>query len=155
MPNHRKEHLSRPRDERRRDASRTVTGTDDKPLGPSLYELTGRPASDWHPRVVAWFDAWRRSPQARLFVGRVEWESLGRCAFLLEQYYDPACSPSLRVRVWSAISRQESSLGATHADRTRAGIKVKPMEPAAASAPTPNTDYYRGVVGIASDEDRT
>lgn len=31
---------------------------------------------EWHPRVVAWWDAFRRSPQAQLVVADVQWETL-------------------------------------------------------------------------------
>jgi hypothetical protein len=94
-----------------------------------LFEVTGRPGKDWPPAVVRWWDAWRRSPQARLFVGEVEWQALGRAALMLELYFDPECPASVRVQVWQALARFEGLLGATHSDRVRSQIRVKPAEP--------------------------
>ncbi|MCB0893081.1 MAG: hypothetical protein KDB51_14900 [Propionibacteriaceae bacterium] len=128
MANRRKEHLSRPRDERARDRRTVVVGSDGDAIGPSLFEVTGRPAGSWPPAVVRWFEAWRRSPQARLFVSDVEWQALGRAAWLVEQYLADDTAPSVRVQTWQAIMRFEGSLGATFSDRVRSQIKVRPAE---------------------------
>ena len=124
-----KERGARARDDRRRKGARaeTITGSDSSPVGPTLRKVTG--VDEWSRPVVRWFDTWRRSPQARLFVGDVEWETLGRAAYLLEQFYDPDTSPGVRVQTWNAIRALESTLGATHADRVRSHVKIKPAEP--------------------------
>ena len=123
-----KEAGARARDDRRRKTSRadTLTGSDSKLIGPTLRKLTAR--EDWPRPVTRWFDVWRRSPQARLFVSDVEWETLGRCAWLVEQFYDPDTPASVRVQTWNAIRAFESTLGATHADRVRTHLKIKPAE---------------------------
>lgn len=151
MANRRKEHLSRPRDERRRAAKAVVVGSDDEPIGPSLFEVTGRPAKQWPAAVVRWYDAWRRSPQARLFVGEVEWQALGRAAWMVEQYLDPACPPSVKVQTWQALARFEGLLGATQTDRARSQIKVRPAE--AGSVPVAPPVDYRSLLRPVHDDD--
>ena len=123
-----KENGARARDDRRRKGSRaeTIAGSDSSPIGPTLRKITGR--SDWSRQVVRWFDTWRRSPQARLFVSDVEWETLGRAAYLVEQFYDIDTPPAVRVQTWNAIRAFESTLGATHADRVRTHLKIRPAE---------------------------
>lgn len=134
---------SRPRDQRRRHASKqaTITGADGEPIGPTLARLTGRPAKSWPRQVRDWFETWRRSPQARLFVSDVEWQSLGRCAYLVEQFYGDDTPASVRVQTWNAIRQFESMLGATHTDRVKTHMKIKPAEPESTSPVAAVVDY--------------
>ena len=144
MPRFPTEHPARERDRARRHDAKaaTVTGSDSSLIGPPLRELTGIAIKDWPPQVRNWYDAWRRSPQARLFVSDVEWESLGRAAFLLRDFYDPATSGGVRVQCANYVRNLEASLGATHTDRVKTHMKIKPPvdeEPAGSSAPV--VDY--------------
>ncbi len=130
------EHPSRERDARRRHGAKvaTVSGTDNSPTGPTLAKLTGR--RDWPRPVRDWFESWRRSPQARLFVSDVEWQQLGRAAYLLEAFHAADTPASVRVQCHTAVRNMEASLGATHTDRVKTHMKIKPAvdEPAAPSA---------------------
>lgn len=150
MPPAPKPTASRERDHKRRHTSRsTITGSDGRPVGPSLYELTGRAAREWNPRVRAWFEAWRCSPQARLFVSGVEWELLGRAAVLLEQFFDPATSPAVRVQTQQAVRALESQMGATHADRVKLHMRIAAATPEETERSEPDADVvdYRSLVG--------
>ena len=139
------EHSSRERDERRRHTARTsVAGSDGSPVGPTLARLTGR--KDGPRPVRDWFEAWRRSPQARLFVSDVEWLALARGAVLLAQYHDPDVSASVRVQTFNAIRTLEASLGGLITDRVKAHVKVRPPEPAPQQA-APVADYRRMLAG--------
>lgn len=130
MPPAPKPTASRDRDAKRRHQSKTtITGSDGEPIGPSLFELTRVPAKSWRRQTRQWFEAWRRSPQARLFVSGVEWESLGRCAYLVEQFYDAKTPASVKVQIWNAIRGFESLLGATHTDRVKTHMRIAAPDP--------------------------
>jgi len=136
------EHFTRERDARRLSKAKAshVSGTDGDPIGPTLSELTGVKAADWPKPVRDWFDAWRRSPQARLFVSEVEWRALARWAYLLQMVHDPDTSHQSRIQSWNSLARLESSLGATHVDRIKSHMKIKPAETEAPKPPA-TVDY--------------
>ena len=141
------EHPARARDARRRHATKiaTVTGSDTGVIGPTLTKLTGRVTKSWPQPVRDWFDAWRRSPQARLFVSDVEWQHLGRAAYILESFYDPATPASVRVQCATYVKNIESLLGATHTDRVKTHMKIKPVESVEPAPPA--TVDYRSMLG--------
>ena len=149
MPRPIKEHRSRDRDTRRRDNDRqVVVGSDSTEIGPSLHALTGIPAKAWRPQTRRWYAAWRRSPMARLFVSDVEWESLGRCASMVEMFYDPATPASVRVQTWNAIRAFESLLGGTHSDRVKSHMKIRPADEP--TGPSVAGVDYRAMLGVTS-----
>lgn len=110
--------------------------TDDgQRLGPDLNKLTGR--SDWLPQVIAWFETWRTSPQAKVFVA-TDWQRLGMLAPLVQEYL---AEP--RSTILSEIRLNEERLGATVVDRQRARMVVEPSSKDTAP-----------VIALASAKDR-
>lgn len=87
-------------------------------------ERCGQPLGGVWPRyVLDWWDVWRRSPQAKLFV-ETDWMRLRMLAPLVAAYWE---APDKAVM--AEIRQNETLLGATHADRLRNRIKVeKPSE---------------------------
>ena len=143
MPRFPTEHPARERDRARRHDAKaaTVTGSDSSLIGPPLHRLTGRAIKTWPAPVRDWFDTWRRSPQARLFVSDVEWQTLGRAAYLLERFYDPDTSPGVQVQCFTAVRNLEAALGATHTDRVKTHMKIKPPVDEEPASSAPVVDY--------------
>lgn len=103
-------------------------------------ERAGKPLGGVWPQVVLdWWDTWRRSPQAKTFVG-TDWQRLLMLAPLVAQFFE--CPDK---GVMAEIRQNESLLGATHVDRLKARIKVTPAgsEPTASPAGVAALDDYR------------
>ncbi|MFP3990662.1 hypothetical protein U9R90_24995 [Streptomyces sp. E11-3] len=81
------------------------------------------------PRTRAWYETWRRAPQAAAFVG-TDWQRLQMLAPLVDAYW---LEPS--TKLLAEIRLNEGLLGATHADRLRARIKIEQPKPERAQAP--------------------
>lgn len=82
-------------------------------------ERSGEPLGGvWSRPVMDWWDAWRRAPQAKLFLD-TDWQRLRMLAPLVEQYW---ILPDKNIM--AEIRQNESLLGATHVDRLRGRIKV-------------------------------
>lgn len=114
-----KQQHQRERDTRRRNAD-VVTVSDDGQLrGPDLLEATGREA--WSPMTLAWYNTWRRSPQAALFEA-TDWGRLLLLAPMVD-YYVTGAKPS--AAALSEIRLNEERLGATYVDRLRAKIAIE------------------------------
>lgn len=114
--------------------SQTVVTDDGELRGPAL---TGT----WSEHVRAWYDTWRRSPQAAAFVA-TDWMRLRMLAPLVDDYLERPHHMKL-----AEIRQNESLLGATHTDRLKARLKVE--QPAEAEVPTGVTalDDYRRALG--------
>lgn len=97
----------------------------------------------WLAETRAWYDNWRRSPQAATFVS-TDWFRLGMVARLVELYIHKPHHMTM-----AEIRQNESLLGATHVDRLRARIKVEAEAPKTATAPgvTALDDYRRDLAG--------
>lgn len=112
-----------PSKRRRRNADpipQTVVIDDGELHGPELP-----PVCDWPARTIAWWETWRRSPQAGEFT-RTDWDFLIDTAVLHAAYWNGNMSiaAELRLRV--------AKFGATPEDRLRLRLSVtKPDEPAA------------------------
>ena len=65
-----KDTLSRPRDQRRRDAAVQIVTADGAPVGPSLPD-----SLDWPDVTREWWETWRRSAQAKTFTD-TDWSFL-------------------------------------------------------------------------------
>ncbi len=117
-----KEQRQRERDTRRRGAEFATVEDDAVVRGP---ELDG----DYSPATLAWYDVWRRSPQAALFES-TDWLRLALLAPMVEKHLE---SPS--AAAMSEIRMNEERLGATYADRLRARIKIERPDPGAKLAP--------------------
>lgn len=89
--------------------------------------LGPEPDESWSSLVIDWYETWRRSPQAKTFVG-TDWQRLRMLAPTVEAYVAGDLKAMTEIRL------NESLLGATHADRLRNRVKVE-REAAATLAP--------------------
>jgi hypothetical protein len=98
----------------------------------------GLEGPDWSAHARSYWDTWRRSPQAKTFLA-TDWMRLRMLVPLVESYLsDPTPQKMAEIR------QNESLLGATHADRLRARIKVeKPAESTTPAAGVTALDEYR------------
>lgn len=111
----------KPADQRRRrnaDPVAAIPLSDDgKKRGPTLRALTG--TSAWADQTIAWYETWRSSPQAQVFLG-TDWRRLALLAPAVESYF---ARPS--AALLSEIRLNEERLGATVVDRQRARMVVQ------------------------------
>jgi hypothetical protein len=101
-----------------------TVATDDVADSP---ELPG--ADEYSARTRAWYETWRRAPQASIFTV-TDWQRLHMLAPLVEEYWREP-----RKELLSEIRLNESLLGATHVDRMRGRIKVEPPKPTSPKPP--------------------
>lgn len=100
-----------------------ATVTDDGVLrGPELEGV-------WSPGTLAWYEDWRRSPMAQLFLA-TDWRRLALLAPMVEKHL---ASPS--AAAMSEIRMNEERLGATYSDRLRSRIIVADDAPVAPVTP--------------------
>ncbi|SCL33046.1 hypothetical protein GA0070616_4621 [Micromonospora nigra] len=105
---------------RRRNApthGETILPDDDVVRGPELATLTA--GREFRPETVAWFDTWRRSPQAAVFIA-TDWLRLATLAPIVDAYWRRPSAAAL-----SEIRMNEERLGATVVDRMRARMRVE------------------------------
>jgi hypothetical protein len=86
-------------------------------------------AALYGPQTLAWYETWRRAPQAAAFIG-TDWQRLIMLAPLVDAYY---LEPS--TKLLAEIRLNEGLLGATHADRLRARIKIEQPKPQPSAPP--------------------
>jgi hypothetical protein len=109
-------------------ADHAITVADDGDVhGPALPDEYGE-------RTAAWYETWRRAPQASAFTG-TDWQRLAMLAPIVDAYW---AEPS--TKLLAEIRLNESLLGATHVDRMRARIKVEAPRPRAPEQPAGVTD---------------
>jgi hypothetical protein len=115
---------------------RTRLVVDEELRGP---ELRGGPdaRSKWRTRTREWWDTWRRSPQACVFLD-TDWERLRMIAVLVDQYW---ARP--HHLIMAEIRLNESLLGATHVDRLKARMKVESAQPEGDASQVTALDEYR------------
>lgn len=120
-------HSPKPDDARRRRNApahgETVLPRDGEIRGPALAELTSRPFGE---DTLAWFDDWRRSPQAAVFE-LTDWRRLAMLAPIVEAYLRRPSAAAL-----SEIRMNEERLGATVVDRMRARMRIEDADGAPA-----------------------
>ena len=68
---------------------------------------------EWHPRTVAWWDTWRRSPQAQQFTA-TDWSFLLDTALMHHTMWDKG-----RWEFAAELRLRAAKLGATVEDRMR------------------------------------
>ena len=126
------------RTQARNDAA-TKLAADGVLRGPEL------PPGQWHDRTVAWWDTWRRSPQAQAFT-ETDWDSLLEAALLHTALWegDLKVAPELRLRV--------AKFGATWEDRQRLRVQVDPETAAAQDArPAVKSDRRKRLLKVVQD----
>lgn len=105
----------RPNDTARRDAEFTRLQSDGLLRGFDLPEVEG---FVWHPRTVAWWDTWRRSPMAVAFI-EADWSFLLDTAFLHSQMWAGDLKLAAEVR------QRAGKLAGTPEDRLRLRMEVE------------------------------
>lgn len=116
---------SRPRDSKRRAGEQTHVTPDKKLRGPALPRTAGLDLP-WHPRTKAWWDTWRKSPQAQVMVD-TDWDFLLDTALLHNTMWlggRTDLAAELRLRV--------AKFGATLEDRLRLKLTIDPPDKPAA-----------------------
>lgn len=115
----------KPKGERRRRNKDALTPerhlvADRKVRGPVLPKRPPKfgKADPWHPQTVAWWDTWRKSPQAK-DMGKTDWDFLLDTAVLHHAFWcgDRKMAAELRLRV--------AKFGATPQDRLNLRFEVE------------------------------
>lgn len=95
---------------------------DDQLRGPELPDGVLPLEESWHPQTVRWWNTWRRSPQAALFL-ETDWD------FLLD-------TAAMHHAMWtrhrwdfaSEVRLRTAKFGATVDDRARLRMKITPQD---------------------------
>lgn len=115
---------SRERDQRRRhDDVVTKIEPDEELRGPELPPMD---EECWHPRTLAWWETWRRSPQSQRFVA-TDWDFLIDTALMHHTMWSKA-----RWEFAAELRLRAAKFGATVEDRQRLKLDIT----SDASAPT-------------------
>jgi hypothetical protein len=99
----------------------TVVTPDDGLRGPPLPD--DAISEPWHPRTLAWWDTWRRSPQAQTFVA-TDWDFLLDTALMHHTMWQKG-----RWEFASELRLRAAKFGATPEDRAR--LRMQVSEPGA------------------------
>lgn len=114
-------HAPKPDDMRRRrnapTHAETVLPRDDVVRGPELDKLV--PGRQFRPETIAWYEDWRRSPQAAVFE-ITDWRRLAALALAYDKYVQRPTAALL-----AEIRMSEERLGATFVDRMRARMRIE------------------------------
>lgn len=110
-----------------------VLATDGSLHGPALPDdaLPG----PWHPRTLAWWDTWRRSPQAQTFTA-TDWDFLIDTALMHHTMWSAG-----RWEFASELRLRAAKFGATPEDRMRLRIQVTPPGAAKPAEEKPASRY--------------
>lgn len=130
---------SRARDTARREAEITKVAPDTELRGPELPEGLA-----WHPRTTAWWDTWRRSPQAQTFTS-TDWDFLLDTAMLHSELWsgNPAVAAELRLRT--------AKFGATPEDRLRLRLEIETETKEAPKGKPMTADRRRRLLSVVGD----
>lgn len=112
--------------------TQTVIAEDDELRGPELPDDALR--EPWHPRTLAWWNTWRRSPQAQTFT-LTDWDFLIDTALMHHTMWSAG-----RWEFASELRLRAAKFGATPEDRQRLRLQVAPATPKADEA-KPGTRY--------------
>lgn len=87
-------------------------------LGPDLPSWR-----KWLLPTVQWWDTWRTSPQAVHFQ-ETDWHELAAAALLLDEFWNPATTISVRLRISAELRARTSHFGATYEDRAKLRMRM-------------------------------
>lgn len=85
----------------------------------------------WHARTLAWWDTWRKSPQAQTFVA-TDWDFLIDTALMHHTMWSKG-----RWEFAAELRLRAAKFGATPEDRARLKIEVAPAAPSEGAKPAP------------------
>jgi hypothetical protein len=101
----------------------TTVASDEQLRGPALPD--DAIPEPWHPRTQAWWDTWRRSPQAQTFT-ETDWDFLLDTALMHHTMWLKG-----RWEFASELRLRAAKFGATPEDRARLRMQIAPSpEPA-------------------------
>ena len=113
----------------------TTVAVDDELRGPALPDdALDEP---WHSRTLAWWDTWRRSPQAQTFTP-TDWDFLLDTALMHHTMWSKG-----RWEFASELRLRAAKFGATPEDRARLRMQVTPTPAAAKPEEKPASRYDR------------
>jgi hypothetical protein len=107
-----KPQLTRDNDQARREAATTKVTNDGVLRGKPLPKET-----TWHPRTVAWWATWRRSPLAQTFT-EADWDFLLDTALLHSEMWNGETKLAAEIRL------RVSAFGSTPEARLRLKLKI-------------------------------
>lgn len=81
----------------------------------------------WRPETVEWWETWRRSPQAKLFLD-TDWQALQETASLVDAIWDTDMPWTTRLKAAAEVRLRVEKFGATYADRLK--LRMKSPKPA-------------------------
>lgn len=138
---------SRARDSRARDAEMQRVEADGEIRGPMLPEGVLPDDDDWHPRTRQWWETWRRSPQAAVFI-ETDWDFLLDTALLHHVMWTKG-----RWEFASEVRLRAAKYGATPEDRMRLKLKIETPgdKPAAPETPRSTSDRRKNLRIVSED----
>lgn len=138
---------SRARDSKARDAELNRVEDDGELRGPLLPEGVLPDDEDWHPRTRQWWETWRRSAQAQVFI-ETDWDFLLDTALLHHVMWTKG-----RWEFASEVRLRAAKYGATPEDRMRLKLKIETPADKAPPAETPrSTSDRRKNLRIVSED---
>lgn len=119
----------RPRDEKRRVEANVIEVTEhEDPIGPELGAHPD-PERQWVPATLEWYEGWRLSAQATVFMS-TDWQRLRMLAVAVNEFYLGD------TKLLGEIRLNENKLGSTITDRIQMRMRV--VRPGPISADNPN-----------------
>lgn len=128
---------ARARDTKRRTADVQRVEDDGELRGPLLPEGVLPDDEDWHPRTRQWWDTWRRSAQAQVFID-TDWDFLLDTALLHHVMWTKG-----RWEFASEVRLRAAKYGATPEDRMRLKLQIDTPADKPAPAETPRSTSDR------------
>lgn len=106
--------------------SRVDITADGELRGPELPTETRGNTQGWCERTKQWWDAWRRSPQAKL-MNELDWESMFDAAYIHDAIWRQSFKPlsgTVLTNLLAELRRREGQYGATFEDRQRLNLHI-------------------------------
>lgn len=115
--------------------------------GPLLPEGVLPDDEDWHPRTRQWWDTWRRSAQAQVFID-TDWDFLLDTALLHHVMWTKG-----RWEFASEVRLRAAKYGATPEDRMRLKLQIETPadKPAPAETPRSTSDRRKNLRIVSED----
>jgi hypothetical protein len=115
----------------------TTVSADGELRGPNLPIDVLPDHEQWHPRTRAWWDTWRRSPQAQAFIA-TDWDFLLDTALMHHTMWSKG-----RWEFASELRLRAAKFGATPEDRARLRLQVSPEPAGTRPEERPESRYAR------------
>lgn len=129
---------SRARDSKARDAELQHVEDDGELRGPELPEGVLPDGEGWHSRTRQWWQTWRRSAQAQMFI-ETDWDFLLDTALLHHVMWTKG-----RWEFASEVRLRAAKYGATPEDRMRLKLKIEtPLDGQPSTSETPRSTSDR------------